>query len=141
MKITTTGLRALTDKTAMSLSLLCLLQCLATPVLIVMLPGLAALQFDDEAFHLWMALAVLPISVYALTIGCKQHQRYRLLGVGLVGLLLLLSAVLLGEGVISDFQERALTVCGAVTIALGHYWNYRLCRRQQSCLCPEHPAK
>ena len=141
VKTTTTGVRALTDKMAMSLSLLCALHCVATPVVLVMLPSLAALQFDDEAFHLWMVLAVIPISSYALTMGCKRHKRYRLLGVGLVGLLFLLSAVLLGEAVISEFQEKALTVIGAVTITLGHYWNYRLCRRQESCLCPQHPDK
>lgn len=122
----------------MSLSLLCALHCVATPVIIVMLPSLAALQLDGEAFHLWMVLAVIPISIYALTMGCKQHKRYRLLGLGLVGLLFLLAAVLSGEELIGNFWEKALTVTGAVTIALGHYWNYRLCRRQESCVCPEH---
>ena len=103
-----------------------------------MLPSLAALQYDDEAFHVWMVLAVIPTSVYALTMGCKQHKRYRLLIMGLVGLLLLLSAVLPGEHLIGEFQEKALTVTGAAIIALGHYWNYRLCRHEDYCACPEH---
>ena len=127
-----------TDKMAMSLSLLCALHCLASPLIIVMLPTLAALQFDGEAFHLWMVLAVIPTSVYALTMGCKQHKHYRLLGLGLFGLLFLLSAVLAGEDIINDFWEKALTVIGAATIALGHYWNYRLCLHQDYCACPEH---
>ena len=130
--------QAFTDKMAMSLSLLCALHCLVSPLIIVMLPSLAALQFDGEAFHVWMVLAVIPTSVYALTMGCKQHKRYRLLGLGLFGLLFLVSAVLLGEDLISDFWEKALTVIGAATIALGHYWNYRLCQRQEFCACPDH---
>ena len=98
--------------------------------------NLLALQFDGEAFHLWMVLAVIPISIYALTMGCKQHKRYRLLGLGLIGLLFLLSAVVAGVG---DFWEQALTVTGAAIIAFGHYWNYRLCRRHlEVCACPEH---
>ena len=129
--------RAFTDKMAMSLSLLCALHCLVSPLIIVMLPSLAALQFDGEAFHLWMVLAVIPTSIYALTMGCKQHKRYRLLGLGLLGLLFLLSAVLAGEELIGDFWEKALTVIGAAIIALGHYRNYRLCRRQEFCACPE----
>ena len=132
------GTRALTDKTAIGLSLLCALHCLASPLIIVMLPSLAALQLDGEAFHAWMVLAVIPTSVYALSIGCKQHKRYRLLVMGLVGLLFLLSAVLPGEGVISEFWEKALTVTGAAIIALGHYRNYRLCRHEEYCACPEH---
>ena len=138
MRMTTVAVQTLTDKMAMSLSLLCALHCMAAPVTMVMLPSLAALQFDNEAFHLWMVLAVIPLSVYALTMGCKRHKRYRLLGFGFVGLLFLLSAVLAGEEFIGEFWEKALTVIGAVTIALGHYWNYRLCRHQESCVCPEH---
>ena len=132
------GIQTFTDKMAMSLSMLCALHCMAAPMIIVMLPSLAALQLDDEAFHTWMVLAVIPISIYALTMGCRQHKHYRLLGIGLFGLLFLLSAVLSGDDLITSFWEKALTVTGAVTIALGHYWNYRLCRHQESCACPDH---
>ena len=132
------GMQMFTDKMAMSLSLLCAIHCLASPMIIVMLPSLAALQFDDEAFHVWMVLAVIPTSVYALTMGCKQHKRYRLLILGLFGLLFLLSAVLPGEDIIGQFWEKALTVTGTTIIALGHYWNYRLCRHEDYYVCPEH---
>lgn len=138
MRMNMISTQAFTDKMAISLSLLCALHCLVSPLIIVMLPSLAALQFDGEAFHVWMVLAVIPTSVYALTMGCKQHKRYRLLGLGLFGLLFLLSAVLLGEDLISDFWEKALTVTGAATIALGHYRNYRLCQHQEFCACPDH---
>ena len=130
--------QAFTDKTAISLSLLCVIHCLVSPLIIVMLPGLTALQFDGEAFHAWMVLAVIPTSVYALTMGCKRHKRYRLLVMGLVGLLFLLSAVLAGEQLISEFQEKMLTVTGAAIIALAHYRNYRLCRHKDYCACPQH---
>ena len=130
--------QAFTDKTAMSLSLLCAIHCLASPLIIVMLPSLAALPLDGEAFHVWMVLAVIPTSIYALTMGCKQHKRYRLLIMGLVGLLFLLSAVLTGEAIIGEFWEKTLTVTGAAIIAFGHYWNYRLCRHEDYCACPEH---
>ena len=141
MRMNTMSIQTFTDKMAISLSLLCALQCLAFPVIIVMLPSLAALPLDDEAFHVWMVLAVVPISVYALTVGCKLHKRYRLLVPGLVGLLFLLSAVFPGEHQISELWEKALTVTGAATIALGHFWNYRLCRQHDPCACPEPSAE
>ncbi len=138
MRMNMISTQAFTDKMAISLSLLCALHCLVSPLIIVMLPSLAALQFDGEAFHVWMVLAVIPTSVYALTMGCKQHKRYRLLIMGLVGLLFLLSALLPGEGNIGEFWEKALTVIGAAIIALGHYRNYRLCRHEDYCACPVH---
>lgn len=71
--------QAATDKLAIGLSLACALHCLALPVLLALLPGMAALQLVNKDFHLWMVAAVLPSSVYALTLGCKQHKRYPLL--------------------------------------------------------------
>ena len=137
MKMNSMGIQTFTDKMAMSLSLFCVIQCLASPVIIVMLPSLAALQFDDETFHVWMLMAVIPTSVYALTMGCKQHKRYRLLVLGLFGLLLLLSAAYAGETHIGEFREKTLTVIGAAAIAFCHYRNYRLCRYQDCFTCPD----
>ena len=119
-----------TDKMAISLSLLCAIHCLAFPVVILLLPTVAALQLNDEAFHLWMLLAVIPTSLYALTMGCKQHKQYRLLIVGFMGLLFLVSAVVLG-----GVWEKVLTCIGAGIMAFGHYQNYRLCQHEDNCEC------
>lgn len=120
-----------TDKMAISLSLLCAIHCLVFPLVIVLLPSIAALQLNDEAFHVWMLLAVIPTSIYALTVGCKQHKHYRVLTLGLLGLLLLVLAVILG-----GVWEKALTLIGAGIIVLGHYRNYRLCQHEENCECP-----
>jgi len=136
------------DKTAIGLSLLCAAHCLALPLVLVLLPSLAALQLNYEAFHFWMVIAVLPTSLYALTMGCKQHKRYRLLLLGSVGLILLVSAVVLGEAVIGELGEKALTLVGAAFIAYGHYTNFRLCQlrqhqsqsQHQDCSCHSHSS-
>lgn len=75
----------ITDKLSISLSLLCVVHCLAVPVMLALLPSMAALQLDNEAFHYWMLLAVIPTSIYALTMGCKRHKHFRLLIVGGTG--------------------------------------------------------
>lgn len=132
------NLQAVSDKFAIGLSLLCTIHCLAVPVLLVMLPSLASLQLDNEAFHAWMVLAVLPTSLYALTLGCKKHKRYRLVALGCTGLVLLVSAVLLGEEVLSEAGEKLVTVVGAGLVAWGHLLNFRLCRIHENCDCPDH---
>ena len=117
-----------TDKLAISISLLCAIHCLFTPLLLLALPSVAALQLDNEAFHFWMVIAVLPTSTYALFMGCKQHRRYRLVFSGLLGLALLLSAVVLGGERIGEFWEKSLTLIGAMVIAYSHLSNFRLCQ-------------
>jgi len=60
--------QAITDKLAIGLSLACSFHCLALPVLLALLPSMTALRLDNEAFHFWMAAAVIPSSIFALTL-------------------------------------------------------------------------
>lgn len=129
-------LQSLPDKTAITLSLLCTAHCLALPFLLILFPSLLSLQLDNEAFHFWMVLAVIPVSLYALTLGCKKHQRFHLLAVGGVGLLCLLLAVFVPEALLGEIGEKGLTLIGSALIAFGHFKNYRLCQqKRQSCDC------
>lgn len=127
------NLTAMADKTAVSLSLLCALHCLAMPVAVVLLPTLAGLAIAEEGFHLWMVFAVIPVSIYALTMGCKKHKRYQLLVIGGIGLAIVLAAALLGHDLLGEMWEKVLTVIGVNVIAVGHIWNYRLCQQHDNC--------
>ncbi len=131
----TTRARKLSDQAAIGLSGLCTLHCLALPLVLTLLPSALAITLGSEAFHLAMIAAVIPTSVYALTVGCKQHQRYRLLVLGGAGLLLLIGAAL-GEHYISEWQEKALTVAGALLLAASHALNYHQCKQHDDCHCP-----
>mgnify|MGYP000680382487 CR=1 FL=1 len=128
----------ITDKVSIGLSLLCAAHCLALPFILVLLPSLTALQLEDEAFHVWMLIAVFPSSIYALTVGCKKHKRYRVLAFGVTGLTLLMLAVILGHEITGEYGEKVLTVLGASLIAAGHFANFRLCQQHKDCSCPEH---
>ena len=131
--------QALTDKLAIGLSMACAIHCLALPVLLVLLPSMAALQLDNEVFHLWMVVAVLPSSIYALSMGCKQHEQYHVFIMGIIGLSLLVLALLLGEERIGEMGEKLLTLVGASFVAVGHWLNFRLCRAQdhKECGCAD----
>lgn len=123
-------LNSLFDKTAISLSLVCAIHCLATPLLLVMLPSLAALSLDTEVFHVWMLVAVIPISILGLTLGCKKHKRYRVISFGIAGIFFLVLALFMGES-----WEKILTLIGAAIISVGHYLNYKLCQQHDRCAC------
>lgn len=44
---------------------------------IMFLPSILVLPFSEEFFHFWMVVFVLPVSVYALTMGCKKTQVFQ----------------------------------------------------------------
>ena len=117
------------DKAAIGLSLMCVAHCLLTPIAIVMLPALGAMFLEDERFHSVLLFLVLPTSLLALTIGCRKHRRIEIVLIGLAGLLILFSVVIIGEESLGKFGEKAATVFGALIIAFAHVRNFTLCRR------------
>ncbi len=129
--------RSISDKTAISLSLLCTIHCLVLPLLVVLFPSITALPLQDEIFHIWMVIAVVPVTTYALTMGCKNHKRYQILWIGGIGLLILCVVAFLGHDLLDKYLEKAFTIIGAIIIAIAHIRNYRLCQYQNTCTCPE----
>jgi len=128
--------QALGDKSAISLSLLCTIHCLALPLFSALLPSAAAIVLDDEVFHLWLVLGVVPISLCTLSMGCKKHKRYRVLILGGIGITVLAVSVLIDHHILGETWEKILTVVGASFIAAGHLMNYRICREIDKCPCP-----
>lgn len=124
------------DKMAISLSVLCAIHCFATPMLLVLLPSMAGLLMEPELLHMWLVVGVLPISAFALTLGCKKHRKFRVLALGSAGLVFMLIAVASGAFGLGENVEKLLTLLGAALISLAHFWNYRLCQHhQKSCDC------
>lgn len=134
------NMQAIADKTAISLSFLCTLHCLALPLLVISLPTVTALGLVGEAFHLWMLVVVVPVSLVALAMGCKKHNNMKVLFAGIVGLIALIAAGVAGHDLLGEIGEKALTVFGAVCIAVGHFFNHRLCQQQTDCHCHDHTA-
>ncbi len=127
-----------TDSLAIGLSALCVVHCLAMPILLVILPSLTMFQLDNEAFHSYLLIGVIPSSLFSLIVGCKQHSFYRVLLIGFFGLALLISAVFIQGFEYAELLEKVLTVLGACVIAIGHFLNFRLCRDHRNCEC--HPS-
>ncbi len=118
------------DAAGIGLSVLCLAQCLLLPVVATALPAFAATTLSDHIFHQALVWLVLPVSLLAFALGCARHRRLTVLIPATVGLGLLLSAVWLGH---DAGISRALTLFGALGLALGHWMNYRLCRQPEIC--------
>ena len=115
------------DKSAIGLSVVCAVHCVTLPIALFMLPSLSGLWFVDESFHIMLILVVLPISVVAVYLGCKQHRSIRVFAFAFLGLVLLILAVVLGHDLLGEFGEKALTVVAAALLTVGHIKNFRSC--------------
>lgn len=114
------------DGAAMGASLLCLAHCLLLPVLIVAVPMLAAFLTLPESFHALAFAFAVPTSAVALGLGFRRHRHPLPLVIAALGLPLLGAGAFLPTGPV---VETALSVAGALLLALGHGWSWHASTR------------
>ena len=119
--MTTASTRPRLDAAGIALSALCLLHCLAVPLVATGALAWAA----SERVHLGLTAALGAVVLAVALPGFRRHRQPVvpvLLALGLIGLV---SAVALGEG-IGETGETALTALGSVALVAGHLLNLRL---------------
>ena len=126
MKIT---LRNTLDACAMSLSGLCLIHCIALPLLGLMIPLFGAWS-KAEWVHLVFAAIALPLSITALIAANTHHRLPRhLLILAVVGLVGLVTAAFEWP---SELWATPMTITSSLLIAYTHLHNWRLRHRLHS---------
>ena len=138
------------DSLAISMSLICAVHCLLTPVLTVVLPIVATTFWANENFHLWMVLCVVPTTTAAVYMGCRKHKDKIVPALSMIGLIILVSIAAYetvlhasagtasaaacagcdahGHGTTLS-TSTVLNVLGGCLIAAAHIRNYLLCRK------------
>lgn len=114
------------DRLAIIMSALCIVHCLALPVLLVALPFMA--EFAATHWHLPMLLFAVPVSVTAIVIGYRRHGNIALVaGVG-TGLALLVAGATIAHDHLGPLADRSMTIAGSLILAYVHWQNSRLLR-------------
>jgi hypothetical protein len=129
------------DLVGIGASLLCILHCVATPLLLVALP---ALELLERQTHAIFAICILCIGLLAFVPGYRRHRRWTVVLLGLVGFAMLSASVSFPEGAMSETTEVVLTVLGGVTLIKAHLRNAYLCRLCRACgrePCSGEPAE
>ncbi len=108
---------------AVSASLLCLVHCLALPLLLLLLPGIVGLFVQSAAFHYAALALVVPFALAAFSLGYRRHRALPPVLLGLAGVACLVIALLPGAGEGAEFW---FTVAGSLLLVTGHALNWRL---------------
>ena len=117
------------DVAAICLSNICIIHCLALPILTVTIPSSFSILLDDEAFHLYMLMLVLPVSVWALSSGWRKHKKRKATLFGAWGLGILVLVTFFGHELFGEIGEKFVTIIGASIIAWAHYLNFNACKK------------
>lgn len=112
---------ALLDASAITLSTLCLLHCLALPLLAAALPLLGAWA-EAEWVHVVFVIIAVPLSGHALW---RAHRLRRLpralLALATAGLACLVAGAV---EMVPGAWETVVTVAGSLMLAGAHLWNW-----------------
>lgn len=116
------------DLYAAGLSTLCLLHCLALPLLVTLMP-LAALAAESELLHQILAAAAVPVSLRVVWKSLSVDGNRPFIGAALIGLGLLLLAAFVEA--VSAYEEP-ITVTGGVLLCSAHLWHWMQQRGKRS---------
>jgi hypothetical protein len=118
------------DVVGIGASSLCVLHCLATPLLVVFLP---VLETVEKQTHAVFAMAILGIGLLAFWPGYLRHGFRWIVAVGIVGFSLISLGVIAPEGLLSERAEVATTVLGGAILVTAHLRNAYFCHRCRHC--------
>ena len=123
------------DKFAMSFSAICMIHCLFAPSLIVLSYSSLAMTVESELIHKAILLLTVPVSIFAISLGYKNHTNNSIIYTGIAGLTVLIAALLIGES-IGENAELVMTIIGSMLVIACHYRNYKICKKI-NCDCHE----
>ncbi len=119
----------LADLLGITLSLTCLVHCLALPLLILLAPALGTGIAMPEWVHAAILMLALPAAIFAMKDGWRRHGRAIPAGLAAAGVSFLGAGLVAHEGWIAftdpETADRLLTSIGAVTLASAHLLNWR----------------
>ncbi|HWK41369.1 MAG TPA: MerC domain-containing protein [Croceibacterium sp.] len=113
------------DRMGMMISGICLIHCLALPLIAALLPFFAVTLPGDEWTHRVLLGMALPVTGFALLRGWRRHRAAGPAITGAVGLGLIATALFVPE----ETMEVALTVVGGLIVIRAHIGNWRAHRR------------
>jgi hypothetical protein len=132
--------RTTLDTVGIAGSAICLVHCLAGPLLLLVAPLLPTLRVDDRLFHQVMLFVVVPVSGTALLIGCRAHRDLPTLFLGVLGMAMLVLAATALHATLGTSGERNLTVIASLLLGIAHVRNFSLCRTDRCDHSESEPA-
>lgn len=115
------------DRVGISTSILCVIHCLFTPVLIVVAPLVGA-TLDSHWIHPVIVAVAVPVAVWALWNGYKHHRHISTIYLGAIGITCIAIAMIFGTD--HNAIEICFMVAAGVFLSLAHYKNLTACRHK-----------
>lgn len=115
------------DFLGIAASSLCAVHCLATPVIILLVPSSIGKFWESPIIHYIFAAIVAFFCLSAGISGYRSHGDLRIMGLMCLALLFILVATFIPHDDCCQNNSVAFLVSGSLVMILGHILNYRAC--------------
>lgn len=122
------------DKLGMAGSGLCLIHCLAIPVVAGALPSLGIAFLADESVHEILAFFLIALAGLAFIPGYRRHRNRHVVMLMAAGLGLILFATWGNAWIdLHGVGETVLSIAGSLLLIWAHYRNHSFCQTCSVC--------
>ena len=112
------------DKIGICASGLCLIHCLATPILLLLMPGFQFSEVYDEHIHELFAVVVVSSIMFAVYPNCRKHGHNDIIFIALTGVVLILISTFFHDLPIAI--SHTITILGSITLITAHIRNMKV---------------
>jgi len=122
------------DRLGVWMSSLCVIHCIATPVLISLSAVWAHFLPSEERTHRSLAVVIATLGALALVRGYRSHRSLRVLLLMIAGLACIFATAWWGDRLPSHRCEVLITLCGSCLMIAAHRLNHTFCRNCRTCV-------
>lgn len=120
------------DNLGMAASTICLIHCLAMPVIITILPIMGWQFLESKNAHYVLACFVFAFALFAIVPGYIKHKRASIFWCMIAGLSLVLTATFVCGRLLPETIELPLITAGNLILVATHWQNRKLSTCQHS---------
>jgi uncharacterized membrane protein YdjX (TVP38/TMEM64 family) len=119
------------DTAGILVSILCIIHCVALPLLVIFLPALSTAFLPEEALvHKVLFCMIIAVAALAFVPGYTFHKQIKPLFWLAVGLLLLIFATFFAHELLGHQSEPILAISGSLAVITAHYLNHKSCKHK-----------
>lgn len=124
---TRSRLQTLADRAGICLSVICIVHCILTPILLLALPAMQVFEWWHESLHITFAVIIPVLALAAFVPGYRLHRDKRVFKIAAVGFALVISAITVPHILHIEWLEAVLSVFGSIFLVRAHLLNRHLC--------------
>lgn len=122
-----TALQLLADKAGICLSVICIVHCILTPVILLSLPAMHLFDWWHNSLHVIFAVIIPLLALAAFIPGYKLHGDSRVFKISLIGFALIIAGITIPHELDIEWLEPVLSVAGSIFLVRAHLINRNLC--------------